>query len=317
MHRRRAAAHGDEEGDAPSGEGVGHGAAEHSGARAICVCVDDFGLHAGVNEAALRLAAMGRVHAIGCLVGGPAWPAGAARLRALPAEAVDVGLHLDFTERPCGPASRRGLAALIASSLAGRLDAGAVRAEIGAQLQAFEAALGRAPAFVDGHQHVHQLPVIRGALLHELSARYGAARPWLRRTRVGGRPGTGRLPAWAKARVIETLGAGGLAVLARAAGYPQNTGLLGVYDFRGGAARYRTLLAAWLHAAAEGDLLMCHPSAAMVLTDPLADPLLGARCAEYAVLGGPAFEALRRDAALTLMPMSRILAGAPAGVNPP
>ena len=39
-------------------------------ARMICVCVDDFGLHVGVNEAALQLAGMARIHAVACRVGG-------------------------------------------------------------------------------------------------------------------------------------------------------------------------------------------------------------------------------------------------------
>jgi hypothetical protein len=63
--------------------------------------------------------------------------------------------------------------------------------------------------------------------------------------------------------------------------------LLGVYDFEGGAARYRGLLAGWLQAARDGDLLMCHAG----LPDGprgAGDPLAAARAAEFEVLSSPA-----------------------------
>jgi chitin disaccharide deacetylase len=40
-----------------------------------------------------------------------------------------------------------------------------VESEISSQVQAFIAAFGRLPDFVDGHQHVHLFPQIRDALL--------------------------------------------------------------------------------------------------------------------------------------------------------
>ncbi len=36
------------------------------------------------------------------------------------------------------------------------------------------------PDFIDGHQHVHVLPGVRGAILSAISARYGDAKPWVR-----------------------------------------------------------------------------------------------------------------------------------------
>lgn len=273
------------------------------GRRAICIAVDDFGLHAGINRAALQLAAMGRVHAIGCMVGGPAWAAAGRALRQLEPDQVDLGLHLDLTETPLSPGAPRSLAALVGDSFLGRIDRRAVRAQVRAQLDAFEQAIGRGPAYVDGHRHVHQLPTVRSELLAEVGARYGAFRPWLRSTR---RP---QGPAWrspVKPWVIEQLGARGLASAARGLGYPQNRHLLGVYDFQGGAARYAALLAAWLHAAGHADLLMCHPSRAA----HAADPLIDARNAEFQVLSGADFDTLRADAGVELQPMSRILQAA-------
>jgi predicted glycoside hydrolase/deacetylase ChbG (UPF0249 family) len=320
MHRRRSAADNDEPADAaklamtPSMSGLGsggmvHGAVEDSRRRAICIAVDDFGLHDGINAAALSLAGAGRVHAIGCMVGGAAWPAGSASLRRLNAHRIDLGLHLDLTETPLQPWTARPLAALIRDGYIRRLGRAAVRAAIRAQLDAFEQAIGRGPAFVDGHQHVHQLPLVRSELLAELTARYGWNRPWLRstrraRAREGLRPQGWRCAA--KSWVIEQLGAAGLASAARDSGYAQNERLLGVYDFQGGPERYAERLAAWLALSRRGDLLMCHPSAAT----RQADPLIDARRAEFEVLSSAAFDALCSDAGIVLQPMSRILGAA-------
>ncbi len=56
-----------------------------------------------------------------------------------------------------------------------------MRAEIEAQIDAFEQATGRRPDFIDGHQHVHGLPGVRKALIAVLAARYAkGTQPWLR-----------------------------------------------------------------------------------------------------------------------------------------
>lgn len=259
---------------------------------------------------------MARVTAITCLVGGPAWKAWSPALAGLDSAGIDsagidIGLHLDFTESPLIAASRRSLPALIASAYSGVLQQRLLRAEISAQLDAFEQALGRVPAFVDGHQHVHQLPAIRRALLDVLDRRGAALRPWLRQTRSAragpdvdraARPET--CAQGCKPRLIEALGAAALARLARQRGYAQNQHLLGVYDFGGGRPRYLALLRGWLARAGDADLLMCHPS--LPVCSP--DAILAARIDEFEVLRGPGFGAALDEAAVCLAPMSRLLA---------
>ncbi|MDB5861066.1 MAG: YdjC family protein [Ramlibacter sp.] len=251
--------------------------------RRLGICVDDFGLGEGVDQAVLGLARQGRISATSCMVGAPRWRADAPALREVDPAALDVGLHLDLTEFPFDARLRLPLQHWLARSHVRLVPRAALRREIEAQLDAFEQALGRPPAHVDGHQHVHQLPVVRDALLAALEARHGGRRPWLRRTR---RPRGERVGG--KAWLIETLGCAGLARLAGAKGYGQNGHLLGVYDFQGDAERYLALVGAWLRAAEDGDLLMCHPATQLVPGDAIAP----ARMWEYQVLAGPAFGAL-------------------------
>ena len=277
------------------------------GQRSIALCVDDFGLHAGVNAAVLRLASLQRINAVACMVGAPSWRAAREHLASLEAAGVEIGLHLDFTEFPLDATLRRALPVLQGAAYAGRLDESRLRAEIERQHDALEHALGHAPAFVDGHQHVHQLPMIRRLLFDVLGSRAGSPRPWLRSTRPAPRGNPRRAPATlaqrVKPRLISALGGAALSHLARAGGYPQNHHLLGVYNFSGDAQHYRALLHDWLARASDGDLLMCHPSEACEAHDVI----LHARITEYVVLTSPAFLEMLDEAGVTLRPMRQIL----------
>ena len=291
----------------PKGE---YRSAQHEGTptstRRLALCVDDFGLHEGVNGAVAQLAALGRINAIGCMVGAPAWGAGSARLHEFDRERIDVGLHLDLTEFPLQP--RSGLRDLILSAYTRRLDEAQLLAEINAQLDAFEQTLNRAPDYIDGHQHVHQLPVVRDALLRALRQRYPSQRPWLRSTRRARHLVLPPEQSWRshwKPNVIEALGSRALTRLAQRDGYGQNQHLLGVHDFSADVPAYRRLMAAWLHAACDGDLLMCHPS---LPEGGVNDGLLNARVAEWTVLCEPEFGQALARAGIVLAPISRILA---------
>ena len=92
---------------------------------------------------------------------------------------LDVGLHLVLTrcgERPIVARESSGLVGrdgefltlrqLWARGLTRKLDRRGVADEIAAQTEQFHKLMGgRFPAYVDGHHHAHQLPVVRDALL--------------------------------------------------------------------------------------------------------------------------------------------------------
>ena len=289
-----------------------------SAAVRMAVAIDDFGLHAGVRHAVLSLLDLNRVQAIGCMVAGRDWAAGCHVLRDLPRNQAEIGLHLDLIDTTCGAMPRHSLPGLIALSLSGLLNSTLIHAEIGLQLDRFEQAMGRAPDFVDGHRHVHQLQGVRQPLLQALEQRYGSRLPWVRCTRrprlervneqaSGDDPGTEKIPLpQFKPAVIESLGGAAMATLMRARSVRHNRRLLGVYDFRGGASRYERLLAEWVRGAQDGDLLMTHPSSAHQQAQH--DPLATARLAEADVLGGSGFGEMLQRWGIELAPMSQILA---------
>ena len=271
----------------------------------IAIVVDDFGEHASINTAALELARSGRISAISCMTGGPAWLRGAAELRELDRHHVDLGLHLDLTQYPLGVPPWQHTR-LVATAYLRRLDWRRLREQVERQCDAFESAVGQPPDHVDGHQHVHQLPQVRDMLVDTLYRRYDA-RPWLRDTRRA-RPTSASLSASLirsemKAAVIESLGARPLRSLAARCGFRQNRHLLRVHGLRADAVDFRELLDGWLRAAVTGDLLVAHPSTTLGVGGAMA----ANRAAEYAVLNSPEFPDMLREAQTEVVAMSRLL----------
>lgn len=225
--------------------------------RTLCICVDDFGLNEGVNAAVSDLAQRRHISAAGFMVKRKGVLDGAVRLVDISAEILSVGLHLDMGPLLDADGGDGSLGRLIAASYLGALDPAAVRAEIVEQLDRFEHLTGRPPAFVDGYQHVHQLPVVREALVEEIVRRYAAHRPWLRITAP-------MRETWLprdRQGLVFSLGGRGLRLLAAQHGIATNRRLLGFYGYEGTREDYRLRLLGWLRDCESGDVLMCHPSA--------------------------------------------------------
>lgn len=293
--------------------------------RELAVCVDDFGLHDGVNQAVLDLLALRRISAVSCLVDGPSWASGAPALRAAAgspdAPLADVGLHLNFTEtldvQAQSACPSQALGALIKACYLRRLDSATLVREIERQWGRFEAVWGRPPDFIDGHQHAHQLPQIRDALLTVLRRRYPAghagARPWVRQCRSPGwRAVTAGISVsdTVKAAVIGALGAGALGHAVAAMGLARSRRLLGVYPFDADAPAYLRRWQAWLRLVApSGDLLMCHPATPLMVPPPWPDVIADSRHMEHAVLTSEAFGRLLQDAGVRIVRLPRVNAG--------
>ncbi len=229
--------------------------------RAIILCADDYGLTEGVSRAILELIDAGRLSATSAFATMPSWPELAHELAARRGR-VGIGLHLDLTQRPFGGVMPPlALRQLMIRALSGRLEASALRAEFERQFDAFEDALGAPPDHVDGHHHVHVLPVVRDALRDALARRYRALpralRPMLRDPADRWSRILARRVAIAKAAFVSRLGAGFGQAMA-AAGFRLNDGFAGFAKL----AQVRSLDAefnAFLQAPGPRHLVMCHP----------------------------------------------------------
>lgn len=234
-----------------------------SAKRKVVLCADDYGLSEAVSRGILELARMGRISATGAMTNCPAWRTMAAPLREL-GEKVAVGLHLNLTAgAPLGPMPGFApggqfprMGDVLARALTGRLPLDEIGDEIARQLGAFEEAFGQAPAFVDGHQHVHVLPGVRGALLRVLQNR-GHRDLWLRDPSDGVRAILSRDIGARKALSVAAL-AFGFAAAARKAGFDTNEGFSGFSPFDP-TVEPGLVFGAGFHKIGPRPVVMCHP----------------------------------------------------------
>ena len=206
--------------------------------RRIWLCADDYGLAEGVNRAIRDLISRGRLNATSVMVVGPAIGRNeVAELQAAAAASprCAIGLHATLTApfrplsmhfRPVDGGLFLPFQTMLRSGLLRRLDPDMIEDELLVQLAAFKDLFGRAPDFVDGHQHAQLFPQVRDAFL--AAVKEAAPGAWVRQ---GGRlqPLAKRLGA-PKALVLDVLSAQ-FRKRAAAAGIPFNPAFAGAYDF--------------------------------------------------------------------------------------
>lgn len=265
----------------------------------VTLCADDYAIAPGVSAAIRRLIEAGRINATSVMTVFPGLAAEARRLdAAIAGRAVSVGLHITLTggTAPLTPwtdgTSLPQLSELVVKAFTGRIDRRAVAAEIDAQFEAFARAFGRPPDHVDGHQHVHVLPAIRGAVLK--ATRRHAPRAWLRDVRP---VPAARIGLDLKGRLIGAFGHG-LARDAARIGLATNGGFAGAYDF-GADHDFAPLLAHFLKGVPDGAVVMVHPGH---VDDPLTarDPVTHQREVEFEVLHGPLMPEILAEADVRL-----------------
>src|SRR4051794_6948167 len=230
--------------------------------RRIWLCADDYGISPGVNRAIRDLIARGRLNATSVMT------VGAAIGRNEVAELTEVaaasprcaiGLHVTLTApfrpltmhfRPSEGGMFLPFARLLRAGLTRRLDPEMIRAEVLAQLGAFGELFGRAPDFVDGHQHAQLYPQVREGFL--AAVKEAAPSAWVRQ---GGRnlPLMQRLTA-PKALLLDVLSAQ-FRRQARRAGIAFNPGFAGAYDFTK-ASDFGALMDGFLDELPEHGLVM-------------------------------------------------------------
>ncbi len=273
--------------------------------RRIWLCADDYGLSPGVNRAIRDLIERGRLNATSVMVVGPSIgrdEVGALRTAAANSPRCGIGLHVTLTApfrpltmhfRPIDGGMFLPFPKLLRAGLLRRLDSEIIHAELMVQLAAFNEMFGRAPDFVDGHQHAQLFPQVRDAFL--AAVKEAAPNAWVRQ---GGRnQALARRLGTPKALFLDILSAQFRTRAARA-NIAFNPGFAGAYDFSR-QPDYGTLMRQFLDGLPEGGLIMCHPGFVDETLVSL-DPLTEQREREYAFLAGEHFPPLLAANKVTL-----------------
>jgi hypothetical protein len=223
----------------------------------IIVCADDFAISPEVSEGIALLAEQSRISATSVMSLSPHWPVTSSYLQKVKHQ-IDVGLHVDFTSEFSIRAGQGcSLSGLMLKSCLRALQPSIIEGALQQQLDLFEAHHGEPPKHIDGHQHVHQFPVIRDVLIKVLCSRYDAAHmPWLRIARIP------KSQLNVKGAVINAMGGHALQQLAVQHHMPHSSYLTGIYDFEGDAQTYAQFLSKCLKNLPPNAVLMCHPGLA-------------------------------------------------------
>lgn len=250
--------------------------------KAIILCADDYSQNSAICEGILLLVEKKRINAVSCLVNTDLWPAMNQDLKPfLPT--CYIGLHLNLTlgqaksrlwQQYYGP-SFSSLSSLLKRCALGQLNKTVVEAEIQSQLDTFFNALGVYPDFIDGHQHIHQLPVIRDVLLN-LYNNYPLT-SFIRNT-SNGYSDLFTLSGLPKQQLIALLGGIHFKNRLKKQAIPANSSFAGIYNFAK-VKQYRDYFRHFLTTIDDQGLIMCHPGAVSTDKD---DPLHAYRSQELA-----------------------------------
>lgn len=221
--------------------------------RKIIINADDIGMHPTIDAAALLLAEHGVVTSASVMA--LAKPDKFA-INAFKELKTDLGLHLDFTSDIANARYKtsRDISVMIMSTYCRLTDMAKLRSIIRDQFDRFCDVTGHEPRFVDGHEHVQQLPMVRTALADVLKERNLVRKIYFRNP-------ISRRWRGSKAALIGMLGAAVMEKQMRALGCLCNTDFFGVYDFRK-EVDLGALWHQWLSSlSGDGALAMCHPAA--------------------------------------------------------
>ncbi len=269
----------------------------------VVLCADDYNLAPGVSRAIRELIAQGRLNATSVMTIFPGLDEEAkALLDTLSPGGAQIGLHLTLTggfaplaAAPMASADGKlpDIMKLLSPLSLVQVNRKAVAREIEAQFEAFVRAFGRAPDFVDGHQHCHLMPAIRKTFVRTVARL--APQAWVRQ--CGAAQASALVAADNKTRVIGALSLG-FRRLAKRAGLRVNPSFSGAYAFAG-TEPFAGLFPRFLGELTDGGVMMVHPG---YIDDTLRarDVLVERREEERSLLGSGQFETLMKAAGATL-----------------
>lgn len=259
----------------------------------IVLCADDYGQDQAVSEGILQLLAKSRLTATSCMVNSPDWPHFAPALKPY-YDRADIGLHFNLTDGYALSKAYQStysktfptLSTLLRKAFLQQLDQSIIEAELHAQIDAFAESADCLPHYIDGHQHVHQFPVIRSALMRVYSERFKNSNAYIRL--VDMKLTAHDLITNPKKYIIYWTGTAALKQLLIKNNIPHNTSFSGIYSFDR-ADNYPQFFEQFLAESKDGGLIMTHPGLPSTQKN---DPIYIARNKEFIFIGSAAFEHL-------------------------
>lgn len=222
----------------------------------IILCADDYGQNNAISEGIITLANLKRINAISCMVNSKHWSAAYRPLYSVRSSTF-IGLHLNLTfGQPISDLWRQQygnqlfkLPLLLAKTISNTCNQAVIAAEIQAQIDCFYHSMDAYPDFIDGHEHCHQLPMVRDVLL---------SKGILIRNTCNGYQDFLSWQHFPKRQLITLLGGLTYKKQLLAQQLHLNTSFSGIYNFKQ-APNYRHHFKQFLSNTIDDGLIMCHP----------------------------------------------------------
>ena len=203
----------------------------------LSICADDFGITEKVNKVIIRLIEAKRITETSCMVISDFFFEDAKQLIKY-RNNIGIGIHLTLTDFI--PLSKIksltnngkliGVTNLFMKSVFQNYSESEIYKEINLQLDKFEKALGFRPDFIDGHHHIHQLPLINNIIINIIKKRYPSNYPWIRNSNESFFRIFKRKTSIIKSIFLSVMGVK-IKKLAKENSIKTNNGFSGVYNF--------------------------------------------------------------------------------------
>ncbi len=151
----------------------------------------------------------------------------------------------------------RGPGSLTIRAFLRMLDYNIIKKEFIAQIKAFEKALGKKPDYIDGHHHVHQLPIIKKAVVNESIKLYNNQNFYIRNTLISKRELLYKDSFFKKIPMFLS----GLYFYNYCLKRKINTnkGFSGAYNYNSKSIFYKRAFIKFLKHSKNQSIIMCHP----------------------------------------------------------
>ncbi len=245
----------------------------------ISICADDFGITEKVDKSIIDLIINNRLTETSCIVLSQNFKNSSKELKEISRE-FGKGIHLTLTDFKSLTSPKTftndgkflSFKDLFLKILKKKILKNEIIREINAQLDFFEEAMGLNPDFIDGHHHVHQLPIIKDLIFEILKKRYKNNLPWIRNTYEENLKILKRNIALTKTYILSYYGLK-LKKKAKQEGFRTNDGFSGIYNFSN-KTDYKLCFMNFIKFIGKNHLLMVHPGEAdesLKKIDPVTD----------------------------------------------
>ena len=230
----------------------------------ISIVADDFGITQKVNDVIIDLIIKKKISDTSCIVLTQNFKKNSKNLNDLPVK-FGKGIHLTLTDfksvtSPKSISFNGKLPTfnqLLLKIHKGQVFENDIVNEINSQLDIFEEFVGSKPNFIDGHHHVHQLPIISNILLKLIKKRYNEDPPFIRNTYESNIKILKRNICLTKTFLLSYYGYFFKKKLINN-NFKTNNGFSGIYDFSE-VTKYDYLFNKFIKYVDHNHLLMVHP----------------------------------------------------------